>query len=387
MLEITLLFALLPVAAASGWWWARYQQRRERQRGSKLSSSYFRGLNYLLNEEPDKAIEVFLQIAEVNQDTVETHLALGNLFRRRGEMDKAIRFHKHIMTRSNLSEEQRSQALFELGEDYLQAGLLDRAEKLFRELIEQGAASPIPTRQLLVIYQQEKDWDEAISMARTLPRDGAERNPLIAQFHCEIAQEALLGSDQDLARQSLRQARRYDPKNPRARLLEGEMAWMTEDWSRAGDHYRAACDLDADCLIQVLHRIEHCHQQLDDLEGLESWLDDLVQRTTMSTPLLALARLRVASDPQGAAQLVLDRMARRPTVRGLQFLTGLLIEQGVRLDRMDPVLIRDLLDRLLKDQPAYRCEHCGFSGSSYHWLCPSCRNWNTTRAVRGILGE
>jgi len=352
-----------------------------------LSSNYFRGLNYLLNEQPDKAIEVFLRIAEVNQDTVETHLALGNLFRRRGEMDKAIRFHKHIMTRPHLSDEQRALALFELGEDYMQAGLLDRAEKLFRELLEQDSISPVPTRQLLSIYQQEKDWDQAIAMARNLPREGSERNTLIAQFHCELAREALELEDYDAARQALRQARRYDPRNPRARLIEGDLAWENEDWSRAADHYRAACDLDPDCLIQALERIEVCHARIADGDGLETWLADLVQRSPLSTPLLALARLKQREDPQAAADLVLDRMSKRPTVRGLKFLMGLLVEQGIRLDRMDPALIGDLLERLLKNQPDYRCEHCGFSGSSYHWLCPSCRRWNTTRAIRGILGE
>jgi lipopolysaccharide biosynthesis regulator YciM len=387
MLEGALLFLLLPLAAASGWWMANRQHRREAGRGSALSSNYFKGLNYLLNEQPDKAIELFLQIAEVNQDTVETHLALGSLFRRRGEMDKAIRFHKHIMTRPNLSEEQRALALFELGEDYMQAGLLDRAEKLFCELIEQGSGSAVPARQLLSIYQQEKDWTKAIAMARTLPREGPERNTLIAQFHCELAREAIEEGQTEAARQALRQARRYDPKNPRARLLEGDLAWRAEDWAVAGDHYRAACDLDSECLIQVLDRIESSHRHLGDLAGLEEWLTSLAQRSALTTPLLALARLTSRENPQAAVQLVLDRMSQRPTVRGLQFLMRSLIEQGARLDQMKPELIADLLDRLLQDQSVYRCEHCGFSGSAYHWLCPSCRRWNTTRAIRGILGE
>jgi len=387
MLEISLLFLLLPLAAASGWWLAQRHHRRRGKRDTSLSSSYFKGLNYLLNEQPDKAIELFLQIAEVNQDTVETHLALGSLFRRRGEMDKAIRFHKHIMTRPNLNEEQRALALFELGEDYMQAGLLDRAERLFRDLIGQDATSPTPTRQLLSIYQQEKDWEKAIEMARTLPREGAERNALIAQFHCELAREALDDNRVEMAKQALRQARRYDSKNPRARILEGDLAWKEEGWQRAAEHYRAACELDPECLIQVLDRVRIAHERLDAMDGLEAWLADLEQRSHLTTPLLALARLRSQRDAQAAAQLVLDRMAQRPTVRGLQFLMRTLMEQGVRLDQMDPALIENLLDRLLQNQPAYRCEHCGFSGSAYHWLCPSCRRWSTTRAIRGILGE
>jgi len=387
MAELFLLFLLLPLATATGWWLASRQKQRRQRSASAFSSSYFRGLNYLLNEQPDKAIEVFLEIADVNQDTVDTHLALGNLFRRRGETDKAIRFHKHIMTRPNLSDDQRSQALYELGEDYMQAGLLDRAERLFTELHEHDAGSSRPIRQLLAIYQQEKDWTKAVEMARHLREDGQERDALIAQFYCEIAQEALTDEDLDAARQAVRQARRYDVRNPRARLIEGDLAWQVDDWARAADHYRAACDLDADCLLQVLERIEQCHHRLEDEAGLESWLSEMLERSRMSTALLALARVTAGRDPQQAAELVLERMVRRPTVQGLKYLMGLLVSEGVSLDRVDPSLIADLLDRLMVDQPRYRCQQCGFSGSAYHWLCPSCRRWNTTRAIRGILGE
>ena len=192
-----LALALLPVAAWSGWWAAtRAHMRGERRQRNAISSNYFKGLNYLLNEQPDKAIEVFLKLAEINTETAETHLALGNLFRRRGEVDKAIRFHRHIIGRSNLSEQHRTQALLELGEDYMRAGLLDRAEKLFSELAEDGRYSEVAIRSLLSIYQQEKDWKNAIVQARRLEqvRD-RDTSALIAQFHCELAAEA--GQDGD----------------------------------------------------------------------------------------------------------------------------------------------------------------------------------------------
>src|SRR6056297_1563437 len=144
-----LALALLPVAAWSGWWAAgRAFRRGERRQQHAISSNYFKGLNYLLNEQPDKAIEVFLKLAEVNRETVETHLALGNLFRRRGEVDKAIHFHRHIVGRPNLSDRHRFQALLELGEDYMRAGLLDRAERLYAELPEEGPGSEVAIRNL-----------------------------------------------------------------------------------------------------------------------------------------------------------------------------------------------------------------------------------------------
>ena len=187
MLE--LLWLLLPLAAASGWLAARRGVRGTKaQLMPELSSDYFQGLNYLLNEQPDKAIEVFVRMLEVNSDTVETHLALGNLFRRRGEVDRAIHIHQNLIARPTLKPEQRTQALMELGQDYMRAGLLDRAESLFEELVQVDAHTAAALQQLLVIYQQEKDWDRAIQTARRLGVvSGRNMAPVIAQYYCELA--------------------------------------------------------------------------------------------------------------------------------------------------------------------------------------------------------
>ena len=172
---MVVLAMLLPVAALSGWILGRRNSERSRRAGvSELSSSYFRGLNYLLNEQPDKAIEVFLKLAEFNRDTVETHLALGNLFRRRGEVDRAIRVHQHLIARPNLSNEEKTIALLELGEDYMRAGLLDRAETLFTDLVAMDAQVPSALKHLISIYQHEKDWDKAIDHARRIEKISGE---------------------------------------------------------------------------------------------------------------------------------------------------------------------------------------------------------------------
>lgn len=387
MLELAVVLALLPVAAASGWYVARRQDGYRRRKETALSGSYFRGLNYLLNEQPDKAIEVFLKIAEINKETVETHLALGNLFRRRGEMDKAIRFHKHIITRQDLSDEQRTAALFELGEDYMRAGLLDRAERLFSELLEHDPRAELPARQLLHIYQQEKDWEKAIDKARYLRSDGEKTDRLVAQFHCEIAQQALDRGDAEQVEKTLRQARHCDPRSARPRLLQAELALRSQDWQAAADYFKEACELDSDCSIAVMDRLIECYRHLGQLESLEIWLSELVDRSAMSTPTIALARLMAEAKPQNAVEFMLGRLAQRPTVRGLEYLMELLNQEGVSLDQVGPELIRALMQRLLEGQPRYRCQHCGFSGNSAHWLCPSCRRWNTTRVINGVLGE
>lgn len=389
MAELLVLFLLLPLAAASGWYLARRQSaHHNRRRAKAFSSNYFRGLNYLLNEQPDKAIEVFLKLVEVNPDTVETHLALGSLFRRRGEIDKAIRFHKHIITRPGLDDEQRAQALMELGEDYMQAGLLDRAEYLFSDLLDQDDSHIRPVRQLLDIYQQEKDWEKAIAQARRLNHiDGEKSAGLIASFHCELARQALDAGKIEEARRTLRQARRYDPANPRAHLIQAELAAGDRAWDDAATHYRRAGELDSDCLSFVFGAMLDAHRRAERMPEFESWLESLIERSPMTTAILALARQKAEDDPKAAVGFLLTHLSRRPTVRGLDYLIELVYRQGVSLDEVGPELIQDILKRLLEGQPRYRCEHCGFSGSAWHWLCPGCRRWNTTRAITGVLGE
>lgn len=381
--------ALLPVAAGCGWWLAHRQLRSgERRQRRDLSSNYFRGLNYLLNEQPDKAIEVFLRLAEINTETVETHLALGNLFRRRGETDKAIRFHRHIMSRSQLSEQHRTQALLELGEDYMKAGLLDRAEKLYSELADQGRFSETAVRNLLAIYQQERDWPSAIVQARTLARVTDESSDaLIAQFHCELAETARAAGDRETAISQLASVRRYEPDCPRAALIEARLAFDEGRHADAIRADRAACERDPELIALVLDRLIESHRREDRVDELRDWLAELSARTSIIAPLLGLARLEVEHDPGRAIGLLLQRLQERPNVRGLQYLVDILNQHGHRLDAIEPDLLTRLMDRLMHDQPRFRCQQCGFSGRTWHWQCPSCRQWETTRPVIGVLGE
>ena len=190
MLELIII--LLPIAAASGWLVARRgYEKREQKPLQDCSPAYFKCLNYLLNEQPDKAIDVFIKLLEVDSDTVETHMALGNLFRRRGEVERAIRIHQNLIARPSLSRQQRAQALLELGQDYMRAGLFDRAENLFVELAETKLYNKQALTNLLEIYQQEKDWAKAVAIGRRLSRQNRELRPQLAHFECELAAQAL----------------------------------------------------------------------------------------------------------------------------------------------------------------------------------------------------
>lgn len=388
MLELALVL-LLPVAVYFGWWLAKAFQRRGLDKRNRLfSDQYFQGLNYLLNEQPDKAIQVFLELADVNQDTVETHLALGNLFRRRGEVDRAIRFHQNIIAKPGLDPERRTQALLELGEDYMRAGLLDRAERLFSELIETDAHTPSALRSLLDIYQQEKDWEKALEQAQRLEQvSGEHMGAVMAQFSCEMAEEALSDGDRDRARRHLRQARRNDPACVRARFILAELSSQDGEPARALELYEEIAELDTDYIPELLDEYLEAAGSAGAVERARGKLEEWAGRHGGISLILKLTDF-VASEQGGdaAGRFLAERLAAKPSVRGLDRLVELKAQGHLDAESSDDIL-KAVTQRLLTRQPQYRCHHCGFSGQSHHWLCPSCRRWGTTKLIQGVLGE
>ncbi|BAZ94553.1 N-acetylglucosaminyl transferase [Thiohalobacter thiocyanaticus] len=385
-----LLWLLLPVAAASGWLLAvRSERRRQRRPPPELNEHYFKGLNLLLNEQPDKAIEVFVDMLEVDSDTVETHMALGNLFRRRGEVDRAIRIHQNLIARPTLERDQRNTALLELSRDYMRAGLFDRAENLLQELLDTSAHAPAALGHLLDIYQQEKEWDKAIQVARRLEGlNGRHMHPVVAQFHCEQAEQAMRHGDAAGATRLLKRALNHDPNCVRASLLQARLA------REAGDHRTA---------VQVLKRIEK--QDIDFLpealpelkagytaQGAEPelmrYLQEIAGRYRGVTPALMLSELIEARDGAAAAVEYLTAYLReRPSIRGLERMIHLDLGSSEGRAREDLLLLRDLTARLLEDRPRYRCHNCGFEAKALHWQCPGCKEWNRIKPIYGVEGE
>lgn len=387
---LDLLWLLLPVAAASGWIMARRSERHTRRPGSRdFSARYFQGLNFLLNEQPDKAIEVFLRMVEVDSDTVEMHLALGNLFRRRGEVDRAIRIHQNLIARPTLSKEQRSAALLELGQDYMRAGWLDRAESLFEELLE-GNVHRVPAlRHLLDIYQQEKDWDKAIEVARRLDSEsGQSMKPVIAQFHCELAERALKQSDETQAGALTKRALGYDRRCVRASILQGRMAMRAGNCKAALKAFREVADQDIEYLPEVLEPMRQCHDQLNTTADLAGYLQTVIERYDGVSPMLMLTELLSQSQGEVAAtEFLTAQVRKRPSVRGLGRLIDLDLAEASGKGKDDLLILRALVTQLLQGKPVYRCVHCGFAGKSLHWQCPTCKEWNTVKPIHGVEGE
>jgi pentatricopeptide repeat protein len=388
MLELFLAL-LVPAAAYSGWWLAKYiSARTEAQRNRRFSNRYFQGLNYLLNEQPDKAIQVFMEMAEVNQDTFETHLALGSLFRRRGEVDRAIRLHQNIISKQSLDEAQRTKALLELGEDYMRAGLFDRAERLFSEMTERGAHAPSAVRHLLDIYQQEKDWEHALEMARQLEGLTGERMGVqMAHFCCELAEAELHRNQPEAARKHLRQARRNDPGSIRARLVLARIAQHAQAWDEALGAFEEVADMSGDYIPDFLPAYldcaEQCGQQQRAREHMQAWC---ALYGSISVVLRLTADIREREGVAAATGFLAAELARNPSVRGLDQLIELKLAGGPDLPSGDDIL-RAVAQKLLARQPSHRCAQCGYSGHTNYWQCPSCKHWGTTRTIHGVLGD
>ncbi len=388
MIEI-LLLALIPVAFWIGWMLAKGTTNRgERKRNRNFSNRYFQGLNYLLDEQPDKAIAVFIEMAEVTADTIETHLALGSLFRRRGEVERAIRVHQNIISKPGLDEGQKTRALLELGEDYMSAGLFDRAENLFNELIERESHAPSALRHLLDIYQQEKDWDKALQQAQQLEVVTDEKMGLVmAHFCCEMAEIDLKANKPAAARKHLRQARRYFPESIRARFILARIARQQEMFSEALDIYEEIVEMDMEYIHDILPAYLTSAQEAKEfpraLASMEGWTKHYDGIS------LLLSQTGVIREEQGldaATRYLAEALTQRPSVKGLDHLIELKLEGGPETESGDEIL-RAVAQKLLARQPSYRCTHCGYAGHSHHWQCPSCKNWSTTRIIRGVLGE
>jgi lipopolysaccharide assembly protein B len=387
--ELNLLWLLLPVAALSGWWVGRRSENSQSHSSGGINPDYFKGLNFVLNEQPDKAIEVFIRMLEVDSETVETHLALGNLFRRRGEVDRAIRIHQNLIARPTLNREQRSNALLELGLDYMRSGLLDRAEGLFLELIDSGSHLNQAYTELLEVYQQEKDWDNAIAIARKLGAISAESySPIIAQFYCEGAETALNEGNMRDVKDLVRRAMSFDSNCVRASLIEAQMHQKMGKTKLAIKAYKRVESQDSDYITEVLTPLYECYRKLDRVDEFVDYLRTLVNIYGSISSLLMLTELIAEREGENAAiRFISDELKNRPTVKGVDKLIEYALERSGGETHEHLKTIKELTGQLIEGRSMYKCNSCGFDAKLLHWQCPGCKNWDTVKPVFGVAGE
>jgi lipopolysaccharide biosynthesis regulator YciM len=376
-------FLLLPIAAASGWLIGRRGgERHSDTQVSRLSTTYFRGLNYLLNEQPDKAIEVFLRIAELDKDTFETQVALGHLFRRRGEVDRAIRLHQALVQRPDLSDQQKVQALLALGEDYMRSGLLDRAETVFTDLVRLDMRAPQALKHLIGIYQAERDWGKAIENAtRFEEATGEPMGKLVAQFECELADRHRAAGETDAARAAVARAYEADANSVRAGILEGRIELDAGNDGAAIRAFERVARIDPDYLPEILPQLLPCYESVGDAPGARSFLGEMIEHYRGVAPVLALTQMVEAEQGVAAAREWLAlQLKDRPSVRGEAALIDLTLADGA-----DPTAtlhdLKHITDQLLVRNPSYRCNRCGFGARAHHWQCPSCKEWGSVKPL------
>jgi lipopolysaccharide biosynthesis regulator YciM len=326
---------------------------------------------------------VFVEMLEVDSDTVETHLALGNLFRRRGEVDRAIRIHQNLIARPALTAEHRGQALLELGQDYLRAGLYDRAENLLKELRQAGQHVPQALRSLLLIYQQERDWQSSLKTAEELERyAGEERSVEKAHYYCELACQAEKAGQPKQAAGLLRKALSEDRLCVRANHLLAKMAWARGDTAEALRLLSATIEQNPDYLPEVLDEIVEAYRALGERDRLQNFLQSMATRYPNQGAELHLVDLvREQQGESAAIDYLSEYIARTPSLLGLMRLLELRCNKPD--GKNDSLLqqVRSQLRQLIQDKAAYQCGKCGFEAKMLHWQCPSCHSWGTLKRL------
>jgi lipopolysaccharide biosynthesis regulator YciM len=379
------LLLLLPLAAASGWWAAKRSGARPAVFGAASDRAFFRGLNYLLDEQPDKAIDIFVKLADVDGETVETHLALGSLFRRRGEVDRAIRIHQTLVSRPNLNREQRGYALFELGQDYMRAGLFDRAESMFGELVEMQLHHKRALEGLREIYQQEKDWARCLEVAEQIRSlTGESVSSESAQYHCELAEAALKQGDDQKAIAHLSRAERVDPHCVRATMLQARMAMNRGDSEAAVMLYQRVAGQGPQFLPEILPELLDAYRR----SGREDQLAELerLYHDCPSPGLVAMiaGAIQARDGREAAVDFLVAYVSRHADLAGLARLLDLLKPKLAGDARTRAALHAALVvvEHLRRRQPDHQCDHCGFVARRLHWQCPSCKHWASIKPVQ-----
>ena len=389
MLE--LLFLLLPVAAAYGWYMGRRRAQQSKQDdASRLSRDYVTGVNFLLSNQQDKAVDLFLDMLKEDTGTVEAHLTLGNLFRSRGEVDRAIRIHQSLMESASLTYDQRLLAVQQLGRDYMAAGLYDRAEGMFKQLVDETDFRLSALQQLLQIYQATSDWQSAIEVAERLVKLGKDKHRgEIANFWCELALQQMAGNDLDKAMALLRKGAAADRNSARVSIMMGRV-WMEKgDYAKAVESLERVIEQDKELVGETLEMLQTCYQQLGKIDEWEAFLRRCAEENTGATADLMLAQiLEQREGAESAQNYVTRQLERHPTMRVFHKLIDYHIneaEEGRAKESLG--VLRHMVGEQVRSKPRYRCQKCGFTAHTLYWHCPSCRSWSTIKPIRGLDGQ
>jgi lipopolysaccharide biosynthesis regulator YciM len=337
----------------------------------KLHPDYLTGLDYLVSEQPDRALDMFLKLMDANADTIETHFALGSLYRRRGEVERAIRIHQNLLARAALAPEHREQALLALAQDYLRAGLLDRAEGLFQQVSEVPRLRASALDALRLVYERQHDWQQALGAYRQLARiKAAPRRIVAAHYLCELAALAIERGDTADARRLLREARKEATPFPRAALLRAQIAERDAQPDLAVRLIRQALTESPELLqVELPHLLKLVLPQA---------------RDAVLTELVAQAESRNFSELKRLvfAAIAADLVSAQPLRASIDsvFSQDATLQAVWRAGPAHYERTAHEIGALLAHAEKYRCNECGFSGRSFYWHCPACHSWDSFEA-------
>ncbi|WP_323752882.1 lipopolysaccharide assembly protein LapB [Marinobacter sp.] len=389
-MELVFNWLLLTVAVAVGWLVGRYGSsfRRSRKTISDVDSVKDR-LQFLFTNYSDQAVENFVQSLPVNKDTVSLHLSIGSHFRNKGETDRATLIHQNLLARPELPARYTPKVTLELALDYLGAGLLDRAEALFQELMGDRDYGRRAASELIELYQQEKEWEKAGQVAKTLTRTDAD--PLmfknLAYITCELADLALKEDDRWTAKKLFREALECDPSCVRATLLLMKLYTRQGNFREAGKQGLKVFEQNPQFGPEAVDRLMKLERDHGDVGRLFKKLKKLYEQHPSTSLLLALVEsVERSSSRPAAIDLLRQELEVRPSVRGLLRLVELAgYEKGMTTD--EGRLVSRIGHLILANRPIYRCVNCGFDGQQLHWFCPSCKQWETVRPIQGVEAE
>lgn len=353
--------------------------RVDNKKTQSVNKEYFKGLNFLLNEETDKAIEVFIKALEVDSETVELHLALGGLFRRKGQVDRATRIHQNLIARPTLTDDQRMQAVHELACDYHKAGWLDRAENLFLELQESEIYRALAITGLCRIYEQEKEWQKAIDVLQLHKRElRVQVSKEVAHYQCELAEDAINSYEFLEAKKYLKQAKAVNPSVGRTLLLVGDLEFAEGKYSESRVTWAKLAKTHPKMAELIVDRTINSYLQSKSEQGLGEYLLGVsaIPRDQSAFLLWQESLVRLFGLEQAATIIFEKSLAEGLSAPLAEFLTQT-VEQELFSNSQKQVLLKKMLDRAKTRKIEYTCRGCGFDTKSMYWFCPNCGRWES----------
>ena len=390
-MESLVIYLILLLAIVAGWVLGSFTARNRRKQTldtENIFEDYFVGLNYLLNDEPDEAIDTFIKALEINSETFETHLALGALLRRRGKVDKAIKVHQTLLARPGLEPSFSDSTSLQLAVDYISAGLLDRAERLLDDILSVNSPAKWDAlRHLITIYQTEKEWEKAINcsamlLANSAYKKEAELKAAAAHYCCEFAEQFLKEEQPNKAKELIKRAFSFDKDNVRASLLLARIEQLVGNFKSATKYLIKVRKNNPEFIGQILAPLAECYEQLQNVPEYEELLFNSLQDEPDVSVVLALSQLiKNRAGDEAAIEFLNDYLTKKPSLTGLVELLRLQIPKAGAKVGSNLNLLQLTVDKVLRKTPAYQCNHCGYESRNLYWLCPSCKKWDKIKPI------